>query len=95
MPARGQHVFISYSQEDSRFVSKHIRKYLDDSPLRSWQDVVDVRPGVEWTSAIDRALRNALVLVVGPDSGHQRRRRIVEHVWRREFPPPVEENEDP
>ena len=52
-----RHIFISYSQRDSDFVSHQILKRLDEAPLPPWQDIIDVRPGELWQASIDRALR--------------------------------------
>lgn len=78
MPA----VFLSYRRSDSSEVAEKLRRTFDEQVGDRWsfQDVADIRPGVDWENAIQENLRTARVVLVliGPtwlDAMRERLRR--------------------
>ena len=62
MPA----VFLSYRRSDSSEVAEKLRQTFDAQVGDRWsfQDVADIRPGVDWDNAIQENLRTARVVLV-------------------------------
>src|SRR2546425_2384864 len=58
-----KHIFVSYAREDKDF-ARQLTLRLRESGRIPWQDLSNLKPGVNWQSAIDDALRNAEALVV-------------------------------
>ncbi len=56
------HVFVSYSRKDVEFVEM-LRQRLRDADLDVWTDS-GVRPGNDWRTEIDDAIRNAFVVLI-------------------------------
>jgi hypothetical protein len=57
------HVFVSYSRKDAEFVEM-LRQHLRDASFEVWTDSSGVRPGNDWRTEIDDAIRNAFVVLV-------------------------------
>jgi hypothetical protein len=56
------HVFVSYSRKDAEFVEM-LRQRLRDANFEVWTDS-GVRPGNDWRTEIDDAIRDAFVVLV-------------------------------
>lgn len=57
------HVFISYKHEDSEFAAL-LKLQLIDAGFEAWLDEERLRAGENWGEAIDKAIRDALALIV-------------------------------
>ena len=64
-----QHIFFSYSREDTDFVLK-LAKDLRAAGENIWLDQLDIEPGKRWDNEIEAALKDAkkLLLVLSPTS---------------------------
>ena len=62
-------VFISYSRQDSAFVSQVV-EFLQKSHHEVWLDASDIRGSEEWRESVVTAIRSAdvVILVVSPRS---------------------------
>jgi eukaryotic-like serine/threonine-protein kinase len=69
MSADASRAFISYSREDSEFVLR-LAEDLRVAGAGVWLDQLDIEPGHEWDSAIEKALSEAgrMLLVLSPSS---------------------------
>ena len=56
-------MFISYSRDDAGFADK-LRTQLKQAELSAWLDVEELKPGTEWQSKLENALRGASAVVV-------------------------------
>ena len=56
-------VFLSYSRPNARAVSAIYKKLLDEG-IAAWMDEKDIQVGEQWELAIDRALRQAQLVLV-------------------------------
>ena len=65
------HVFISHSSEDKEFV-RSLAAQLKNRDIPVWVDEEELLPGANWQSAIERAIRDASVIlvVVSENSAH-------------------------
>ncbi len=45
------YVFISYARADSQAVDR-IVEGLENSGIRTWRDISEIKPGMEWATAI-------------------------------------------
>lgn len=61
-------VFISYSRSDTEF-AENVRHRLKDEGFFVWLDREELRPGEDWRTEIDQALRNAFSVVIIVSSG--------------------------
>lgn len=63
------YVFISYSRHDKEFVDKLVAR-LREEGFNIWRDVDALQPGTEWSSAMEKALMQAdvLLFVASPHS---------------------------
>ncbi len=70
--AVGRSHFISYSPAEAHNFVVHLREELERGrpPIAVWHDKRDLRPGEEWDSQIDRAIRGCetLIFVMTKDS---------------------------
>lgn len=62
-------VFMSYSHKDTAFVDR-LSHDLQAQRIEVWVDRIELMPGSNWTNAIERALRDAdvVLFVVSPNS---------------------------
>lgn len=62
-------VFLSYSHNDSAWVKEFVTT-LKSAGITTWFDADDIKPGDNWQSAIQQALResNTLVLVLSKNN---------------------------
>ena len=51
-------VFISYARRDAADAAERLRNALLQASIAVWQDVHDIRGGLEWRTQIDRTLRD-------------------------------------
>ncbi|PJF23204.1 MAG: hypothetical protein CUN56_02135 [Phototrophicales bacterium] len=56
-------VFISYARADTEF-AENVRHRLKDEGFSVWIDREELRPGEDWRTEIDQALRNAFAVVI-------------------------------
>lgn len=57
------HVFVSYSSTDRPFADELVR-VLEAAPLRIWYAPRDVRPGVDYSEQIQKAIETAVAFVI-------------------------------
>ena len=57
------HIFISYSREDSDF-AEDLKEKLEAADFEVWTDKSRLIPGEDWRESIDQAIRDALALIV-------------------------------
>lgn len=64
------HVFISYSHDDSAFAAEVKRQLESTGMLHIWLDGTSIPPGEKWSAKIEEAIRNAyaVLLIVSPSS---------------------------
>ncbi len=75
-------VFVSYSRHDFYFAEALTAELAATGRVRPWLDVANLRPGTDWSTAIDTALdeSDALVLVTSPAA---MRSPYVRDEWQR------------
>ena len=56
------YVFISYARADSQAVDR-IVEGLEKSGIRTWRDISEIKPGMEWATAIESAAKQASAYV--------------------------------
>lgn len=61
--SKGKYAFISYSNHDRELVNLVARE-LEARGFDIWMDVLDLKPGQEWTKILENAIKNAGVFLV-------------------------------
>lgn len=89
----GTDIFISYRREQTQHAAGRLKDDLSEAfgpPTTIFRDIEDIEPGLDFTRALDKALRSSAVMLVmiGPDwleaQDRQGRRRLdLPHDWVR------------
>jgi len=74
-------IFISYAREDE-FAVRQLYQKLSDAGFRPWMDKIDLLPGEEWQSAIEKALRDADFLIICLSSASVQKRGFVQREFK-------------
>ena len=61
--SKGKYAFISYSKDDRDRV-RVLVKELENIGFDVWMDVLDIKPGEEWTKVLEDAIKNAGAFLV-------------------------------
>src|SRR5690242_1406850 len=80
MGGKKYRIFISYSRKQkalAELIEKRLRRRVKNLP---WRDVINLEPGEDWASSIDRALLDAGVLIVVVSSA-SRKADYVNYEW--------------
>ena len=75
-------VFLSYAREDEVEVSS-LYQTLTAAGFKPWLDKVDILPGEKWEQAIDRALRQAKLVLICLSSHSVKKRGWVQREIKR------------
>jgi len=81
MRRRPLRIFLSYAHEDRNIVMS-IYKRLEKEGFKPWMDVENLHSGEEWTSAIEKAIRNSDVLIIFMSSHSINRRGSLQNEIR-------------
>lgn len=76
---RENHVFISYSREDSEFVDR-LKNDLRQSGFDVWLDTEEILPGQNWQKSIEKAISNAFAYIFV--SSRQSTRREQSYIYK-------------
>ena len=58
-----EHIFISYSRDDAKFISL-LEQELRDRSHHVWLDTTDIQGGTDWEQEIEKAIENSYAIIV-------------------------------